>query len=400
VSWFVNDSLWGGVGLVMAGAIAAYLLIRYTVLPAIHAVAKRSPIKWDDLLLDRKVLHRVALTFPVIVARAGIPALPLVSENWAGFTIRFTEALLIVLSLYALNGLLKAVNNYYVTLPVAASRPIKGYLQVLMIVASVFGAVVAVARLADQSVGFFLGGLGAMTAVLLLIFQDTILSLVASVQLTQNDMLRVGDWIEIPDIGVDGDVIDVALHTVKVQNWDKTISTVPTHRLISKTFRNWRGMSEAGGRRIKRSLHIDATSVRFIDEDELNRFSAFEPLSEYMKMKADELASWNAERTVPEGVWGDPRRLTNLGTFRAYVGIYLRRHPGLATDRMTTLVRLLPPTPEGVPLEIYVFTADTEWITYEGIQSDILDHMLAMLPEFGLRLFQKPSGADIRIISS
>ena len=205
MSWFVNDSLWGGVGLVMAGAIAAYLLIRYTVLPAIHAVAKRSPIKWDDLLLDRKVLHRVALTFPVIVARAGIPALPLVSENWAGFTIRFTEALLIVLSLYALNGLLKAVNNYYVTLPVAASRPIKGYLQVLMIVASVFGAVVAVARLADQSVGFFLGGLGAMTAVLLLIFQDTILSLVASVQLTQNDMLRVGDWIEIPDIGVDGE---------------------------------------------------------------------------------------------------------------------------------------------------------------------------------------------------
>lgn len=397
---FLEDSLWGGIGLVIAGAIVAYLIIRHAALPAVRMVVKRSPVTWDDLLLDRRLLHRVALIFPVVVIRAGMPSLPPMPDVWADFTIRLTEALLIVLGLYALNGLFKAINNYYVTLPVSASRPIKGYLQVLMIVASAFGAVVAVARLADQSIGFFLGGLGAMTAVVLLIFQDTILSLVASVQLTQNDMLRVGDWIEIPDIGVDGDVIDIALHTVKVQNWDKTISTVPTHRLISNTFRNWRGMSEAGGRRIKRALHIDATSVRFLDEGELRRFGTFEPLADYMRSKTGELAAWNAERPVPEGTWGDPRRLTNLGTFRAYVATYLHRHPGLATDRMTALVRLLGPTPEGVPLEIYVFTADTDWILYEGIQSDLLDHLLAILPEFGLRLFQAPSGSDVRFLSS
>ncbi len=400
MSSFLEDSLWGGIGLVTAGAIATYLIIRHVALPAIRVVVKRSPVKWDDLLLDRRLLHRIALIFPVVVIRAGMPSLPPMPDVWADFTIRLTEALLIVLSLYALNGLFKAINNYYMTLPVSASRPIKGYLQVLMIVASVFGAVVAVARLADQSIGFFLGGLGAMTAVVLLIFQDTILSLVASVQLTQNDMLRVGDWIEIPDIGVDGDVIDIALHTVKVQNWDKTISTVPTHRLISNTFRNWRGMSEAGGRRIKRSLHIDATSVRFLDDGELQRFRTFEPLVGYMKSKTEELTAWNAERPMPEGSWGDPRRLTNLGTFRAYVATYLHRHPDLATNSMTALVRLLPPTPEGVPLEIYVFTADTDWIVYEGIQSDVLDHLLAMLPEFGLRLFQSPSGSDVRFLSS
>lgn len=396
MNWFFDESLWGGVGFVLAGAIVTYLAVRFVALPAVHALAKRSPVKWDDLLLDRKVLHRVALVFPIIVIRAGIPSLPLVTTNWAGFTARLTEALLIVLGLYALNAVLNAFNNYYVTLPISGSRPIKGYLQVVMIVASIFGIVVAIARLADQSVGFFLGGLGAISAVLLLIFQDTILSLVASIQLTQNDMLRVGDWIEIPEISVDGDVIDIALHTVKVQNWDKTISTVPTHRLISKTFRNWRGMADAGGRRIKQALHIDATSVRFLDDSELQRFGTFDPLDGYMKSKANELASWNAERPLPEGSWGDPRRLTNLGTFRAYVRTYLRQHPGLATERMTTLVRLLPPSPEGVPLEVYVFTADTDWLVYEGIQSDIFDHLLAMLPEFGLRLFQSPSGADIR----
>jgi miniconductance mechanosensitive channel len=399
VSWF-EENLWGSVGLVVAGAIAAYLLVRYLALPIIHSIVKRSPVKWDDILLDNKVLHRFALIFPVIVIRAGIPSLPLVDDGWAESISRITDALLIILGLYALNALLKAVNNYYVTLPVSGSRPIKGYLQVLQIVAFVFGGVAVVARLADQSVGLMLGGLGAMTAVLLLIFQDTILSLVASVQLTQNEMLRVGDWIEIPDIGVDGDVIDVALHTVKVQNWDKTISTVPTHRLISKTFRNWRGMDDAGGRRIKRALHIDATSVRFLDDADLTRFRSFEPLTTYMQRKGEELTVSSAAQVLPDGTWGDPRRLTNLGTFRAYVAAYLKRHPALETERLTMLVRLLSPTPEGVPLEIYTFTAGTDWVMYEGIQSDIFDHLLAMLPQFGLRLFQNPSGADIRSISN
>ena len=399
MSW-IEDNLWGGLGFVLAGAIGAYLLVRYLALPIIHSIVKRSPVKWDDILLDQKMLHRIALIFPVVVIRAGIPSLPTVDQGWADVSSRITDALLILLSLFALNGLLRAVNNYYITLPVSESRPIKGYLQVLQIVAVVFGGVAIVARLADQSVGLMLGGLGAMTAVLLLIFQDTILSLVASVQLTQNEMLRVGDWIEIPDIEVDGDVIDIALHTVKVQNWDKTISTVPTHRLISKTFRNWRGMTNTGGRRIKRALHIDATSVRFLGDTELDRFENFGPLSGYMESKSAELIEWNSGLSMPEGSWGDPRRLTNLGTFRAYVAAYLRNHPSLETDNLTLLVRLLSPSPEGIPLEIYTFTDGTDWVRYEGVQSDIFDHLLAMLPEFGLRLFQNPSGADIRTINA
>ncbi len=398
MSTFLEEHLWGGIGVVFAGAAIAFLLVRYVVFPILHSAAQRSPITWDDLLLDRRVLYRISLIFPLVVLRAGVPSLPPITDSWAAFAARLGDALLITVSLYALNAILSAINAYYMTLPVSDSRPIKGYLQVLMIVAAVFGIVVAVARLADQPIGFFLGGLGAMTAVLLLIFQGTILSLVASIQLTQNDMLRVGDWIEIPDIGVDGDVVDIALHTVKVQNWDKTISTVPTHRLISKTFRNWRGMTDAGGRRIKRALHLDATSVRFMTEDEIDRFRRFAPLADYMRTKQTEIEVWNHDRRPSEGFWTDSRRLTNLGTFRAYVVQYLRSHPNLAADRMTMLVRQLSPTPDGIPLEIYVFTADTEWAVYERIQSDIFDHMLAILPEFGLRIFQNPSGADLRAV--
>jgi len=245
----------------------------------------------------------------------------------------------------------------------------------------------------------FLSGIGAMTAVLLLVFKDTILSLVASIQLTGNDMLHVGDWIEMPSYGADGDVIDIALHTVKVQNWDKTITTVPTYALISNSFKNWRGMSESKSRRIKRSIHIDVSTIRFLADAEIARFGEWAVLGDYMAEKQAELAEWNRQDGRNAEIGADIRRLTNVGTFRAYVERYLRAHPKIHRDR-TLLVRQLAAAETGLPIEIYCFTNDIVWANYEAIQADIFDHLLAIAGEFGLRVFQKPSGADLERVQA
>jgi len=235
-----------------------------------------------------------------------------------------------------------------------------------------------------------------MTAVLLLVFRDTILSFVASLQIASNDMIRVGDWIEMPDLGADGDVIEVALHTVKVQNWDKTITTIPTHRLISESFKNWRGMSASGGRRIKRSVSLDLQSVRFLDEAEIERFEGWSLLRDYITRKREELTEANAGPGIDPSVSADVRRLTNVGTFRAWIWATLRNHPKIHQVGHTLLVRQLPSGPKGVPIEVYCFANDTDWIAYEDIQADLFDRILAMVPEFGLRVFQEPSGADFQ----
>jgi miniconductance mechanosensitive channel len=253
---------------------------------------------------------------------------------------------------------------------------------------------VVVAALLDQSPFLFLSGIGAMTAVLLLVFRDTLLSLVAGIQLTNTDLVRVGDWIEMPKYGADGDVIDIALYTIKVQNWDKTITSIPTHKLIDDSFKNWRGMSESGGRRIKRSIYLDKNTVRFLTEAEVERFKRFRLLKDYIDAKEVELREYNARiGATDEHV--NLRRMTNIGTFRAYIVNYLKNHPNIHHG-MTLLVRQLDPTPNGVPIQIYGFTNETAWGTYEDIQSDIFDHIMAIVPEFGLRLFQNPSGEDLR----
>jgi miniconductance mechanosensitive channel len=246
----------------------------------------------------------------------------------------------------------------------------------------------------DRSPWGIVSGIGALTAVLLLIFRDSILGLVATVQLSGNDMVRVGDWIEMPSYNADGDVIDMSLHTVKVQNWDKTITTIPTHALISDSFRNWRGMQESGGRRIKRSIYIDMNTVRFVDEEMLQKYRKFDYLGEYVDRKLSEIEEYNRNhvRDLSEVVNG--RRLTNLGTFRAYVESYLKRH-SMISDEMTFLVRQLQPSDRGIPIEIYVFSRDIRWANYEQIQADIFDHLLAVIPEFGLRVYQAPSGNDV-----
>ena len=300
----------------------------------------------------------------------------------------------------ALGHLLNALDDIYRQRDPerARNRPIKGYLQLLKIIAVVVAGLLIVAVLIDRSPLILLSGLGAMTAVLMLVFKDTILSLVASVQLSSQDLLRVGDWIEMPQLGADGDVIDIALHTVKVQNWDRTITTIPTWRLINESYRNWRGMSDSGGRRIKRALYLDQTSVRFLSADERDRLRRIALIDDYLDRKRQELEAWNtkllAERKDPVNT----RRVTNLGTFRAYVSAYLAAHPGV-NQGMIQMVRQLQPGPTGIPLEVYCFTATTEWVPYEGIQSDIFDHLLAVMPEFGLRVFQSPTGADFHALA-
>ena len=347
-----------------------------------------------DVLL-RPVVHSVSRVVPAIVVHRGIGGVPHLPPGVVTLVQNVASAFMIVTVAIAIGAALEMANALYARSPGAHRRSIKGYLQVLKIVIYAVATILVIAALIDRSPLLLLSGLGALAAVLMLVFKDTILSLVASVQLNSNDMLRVGDWIEMPQVNADGDVIDIALHTVKVQNWDKTITTIPTWRLINESYRNWRGMQESGGRRIKRFLLIDQTSVRFLAAEERERMRRFLLIDDYLVEKAEEMADWNA-RLVQAG--RDPvnmRRSTNIGAFRAYVQNYLETHPRIRKD-MTLLVRQLQPTEAGLPLEIYAFTATVVWADYEAIQSDVFDHLLAILPEFGLRLFQQPGGADFR----
>lgn len=385
-------------------SVVAYRITVAIARGVMRRAAERTKATWDDRFIQRKVFARLANAVPASVLYFGIgPALELLPADIiaasepravAALVIQRVALAWIVLSAaMALGALLNAANDIYNDVySEAKSRPIKGYLQVVGLVAWIATAVVVISILADRSPIVFLSGLGALTAVLMLVFRDTILSLVASLQIMSNDMIRIGDWVEMPQANTDGDVIDIALHTVKIQNWDKTISTIPTHRFISESFKNWRGMSEAGGRRIKRALHLDVNTVRFLTDEEIAHLSRYELLRDYMAEKQEELTEYAAAKAEAVAADGDDwlpdqRRLTNVGTFRAYVVAYLAAHQGIHDD-MTRLVRQLPPGPKGLPIELYCFTRDTAWATYEGIQADIFDHLLAILPEFGLEVFQ------------
>jgi miniconductance mechanosensitive channel len=397
-AWFEAHPALGPIAALAVLALVAWVaavVVRSWLLALIGGVVSRTRFTWDDALRDHSVFNRLSMIAPAAVVYYGLPLIPGLPDTAVLVAQRVAAASTILFLALTLTALTGAANEIYSRRPDAQSRPIKGYLQVVDIFLFIVAAALIVARLIDRSPIVFLSGIGALTAVILLIFRDTILSLVASVQLAANDMVRIGDWIEVPQFGADGDVIDVALHTVKVQNWDKTITTIPTHRLISDSFKNWRGMSEAGGRRIKRALHIDMNSVAFLDEGDVARLGSWELLRDYIAERTAAIEAFNASRKVPEGVVPHRRRLTNVGTFRAYALAYMRAHPDIHQD-MTLLVRQLAPTPSGLPIEIYVFTSDTAWATYEGIQSDIMDHLLSVLPAFGLRVFQDPAGADLR----
>ena len=304
------------------------------------------------------------------------------------------NAWMILMVTLTLISVLNAADLIYERRPESRRRPITGFVQILQIVVYVFGAVLVIAALLDRSPLILLSGMGALSAVMMFVFKDTLLSLMASLQLSGQDMIRVGDWLEAPQFGADGDVTEVELFTVTVQNWDKTITKIPTSKLVYDSFKNWRGMSESGGRRIKRSLNIDFNSIRFLTDAEVQRFTQFALLKDYIDKKQADLKAYNDALPAPGADDVNLRKLTNIGTFRAYIYNYLKHHPKIHQD-MTLIVRQLQPTTEGLPIEIYCFSNDIEWAAYEDIQSDIFDHTSAIAPEFGLRLYQRPAGADL-----
>jgi miniconductance mechanosensitive channel len=302
---------------------------------------------------------------------------------------------MVIVGLLVFDSFLNSVVDIYRTFEFSQKIPIRGFVQGAKVILLILAGIIILGMITGKSPTIVLGGFGAMMAVIMLIFKDSILGFVAGIQLSANKMIHIGDWIEMPKYGADGDVIDVALTTVKVQNWDKTIATIPTYALISDSFKNWRGMSESGGRRIKRSIYIDMSSVKFCTEKMLDEFKKIKYISEYIERKIEEIKEHNLAAEVDESDLVNGRHLTNIGTFRAYVASYLRNHPKIHQD-MTFLVRHLEPTPNGLPIQIYVFSNDQAWANYEAIQADIFDHILAVIPKFELRIFQNPTGADFQ----
>ena len=374
-------------------ALFANFVVKVILLRILQRIMAHTAYGRDPELRRHDVIERLANIMPALVLAAGIGFVPGLPDFVVSVVKNVSNAFIILTIAMALARVLNIIDTIYHRRPEARLKPIKGYVQVVKIAIYVVAALLMVAVLADRSPLILLSGLGAMAAVLILVFQDTLLSLVAGIQISSTDMVRVGDWIEMPGQNADGDVVEIALHTVKVQNWDKTITTVPIRKLVTDPFKNWRGMQESGGRRIKRSIYIDQTSIHFLSDEDYGRLSAFNPLETYMSRKREELLEWNSKLGEKAHVPANTRRPTNIGTFRVYVENYLRNHPGLRQD-MTLMVRQMPPGSEGLPLEIYCFTNTIAWVQYEGIQADIFDHIYAILPEFGLRVFQLPTGWD------
>jgi len=384
-----------GLGLVVV--LASWLIgviARRILRKMIEKIVIASRTDWDDIALRHGVFDNLLRLVPALAFQL-LVAIPLTGlADATGLVRTGIHIYMLVIAILVIDSVLNAALSIYRRYPVSRRFDIMAIVQVLKIVAYVIIGILIVSLLLNRSPLALLGGMGAMTAVLLLVFKDAILGFVAGIQLTANNMVRRGDWISMPKYGADGTVQEIALTTVKVQNWDKTITTIPTYALISDAFKNWRGMEESGGRRIKRSIAVDMSTVRICDAAMIDRFRRFAYISDYIDGKQQELAAWNAEHGVTDDELINGRRLTNLGTFRAYVEAYLRHHPMIRQD-MTFLVRQLQPTETGLPIEIYVFSKDQRWVQYEGIQSDVFDHIIAVAPEFELRVFQQPTGQDV-----
>ncbi len=381
----------------IAVAITTYAVMRLLLVPVLNRLMERTKTKWDDILASKGVLFWLALLGPALILYFGAGYASEYAEIWR----RIILAGIIVIGGGIIDRVLSAALDIYDLYPFSKKRPIKALIQLLKLGVYIVGAVTVIAVLLGKSPLAIVGSITVMTAVLVLVFKDTLLSLIANIQLVANDLVRRDDWIQVTEFGADGEVIDITLHTVKVRNWDNTIVTIPTYKLVDGSFQNWRGMSESGGRRIKRSLLIDQTSVRFCDDELIERFQRIRRLRPHMEAKQKELESANASLGGDESgqLPLNRRALTNLGIFRAYVVAYLNENPKLHDD-MTVMVRQRPPTPNGLPLEVYVFSKDTKLIDFEGVQADIFDHLLAALPYFDLRLFQYPTGDNLKTLKS
>jgi miniconductance mechanosensitive channel len=381
-------------GLALA-ALFANSVVKRLLLKGLNHLLKHTSFGNDQELRRHGVIPRLANIMPALVIYAGISYAPGIPEQISAIVQNVTNSFIILTVSMAVSGGLAIGDIIYHRRPESDLKPIKGYIQVVKILVYAIAAIFIIATLLDKSPVILLSGLGAMTAVLILVFQDTLLSLVAGMQISSGDMVRVGDWIEMPALNADGDVIEISLYTVKVQNFDKTITTIPVRKMVSDSFRNWRGMQESGGRRIKRSVNLDQNNISFLSDSQIERLKGLRILNSYLKEKTSEIGEWNDALGNDKNHDGNTRRLTNIGTFRAYLKEFLRTHPGIKKD-MTLLVRQLKSGPEGVPIEIYCFSGTTAWGEYEDLQGDIFDHILAIIPEFGLSVFQEISGNDVR----
>ncbi|WP_130802503.1 mechanosensitive ion channel family protein [Acinetobacter ihumii] len=378
-------------------AILANFIAKQIVVRGIRKLISKIKFANQSIFAQHSVIRRIANIVPAIVIMNGITTVPHLSEKIIVLVQMASQAFIFLTIALAISEMLNIFNLVYQRNPNAKNKPIKGYLQLVKLMIFIVCALMVLGTFLKKDVFTLLAGFGAMATVLMLVFQNTILSLVASVQISSYDMVRIGDWIEMPSLNADGDVIDMSLHTVTVQNFDKTYTTIPTNKLITDTFKNWRGMSQAGARRIKRSLFIDQSSVHFMTVEEQEKLKSFLLLDQYLDTKTSELEKFNHQ--LSNQTVYNQRRLTNLGTFRAYIEFYLKQHSGIAQNQ-SLMVRQLQPTSDGLPLEIYAFTNTTVWTAYEAIQSDIFDHLLAIIPEFGLKIFQVPSGSDVKSLSS
>ena len=378
-------------------AILAYIIAKHVVVRGIRHLITKLKFANHDIMSQHSVIRRIANIVPAIVIMNGIVTVPHLSAKMVSFVQMAAQAFIFLTIALAIGELLNIFNLVYQRNPKSRNKPIKGYLQLIKLIIFIVCGLMILGTFLKKDVFTLLAGFGAMAAVLMLVFQNTILSLVASVQISSYDMVRIGDWIEMPSLNADGDVIDMSLHTITVQNFDKTFTTIPTNKLVTDTFKNWRGMSQAGVRRIKRSLYIDQSSVHFMSEAEQSKLKEFLLLDQYLDHKSTELIEFNQKLSNTSPC--NQRRLTNIGTFRAYVELYLNQHPNISKHQ-SLIVRQLQPTEKGLPLEIYAFSNQIAWKDYEAIQSDIFDHLIAILPEFGLKVYQAPSGYDMQIALS
>ncbi len=376
------------VGAVVAAAIVFHAMGHWLIKPQLEKWVKRTKLSWDDALMEHGFFNRMFHLIPAMTLFLAAPIL--LSDTTLALKVVSKVALLYMMysALLTLYAFLNTVEDIYYESPLANRAPITGFIQVIKLIFAILVLLLSVSLLIDRSPLLLLSGLTAIAAVLLLIFRDTILGLVAGIQIAANRMFNNGDWIQIDKFSVDGEIIEIGLTNVKIQNWDKTIATIPTYALTNEAIKNWRGMSESGGRRIKRAIHIDVQSVCLCDEQMLSRFKTVRHIAPYIEKKIDELQRYNKDRDIDETDLLNSRKLTNIGTFRAYLEAYLAQHPDIH-PKMTRMVRQLQPTALGLPLEIYCFSAKQDWVVYEGIQADIFDHIFAMLPLFGLKAYQR-----------
>ena len=381
------------IGALLLAAWIANFVAKKVMLRVIRKIADRSKSTWDNDLVEKKVFDRLSHVAPALIIYSLAPSF--IKENDAVVAVltKLSYAYIALVGAAVVDALLSFAVLRAKKTPALADKPVNSWVQVVKIMVWLFAVIVIIATLLDKSPWALLGGLGALTAVLMLVFKDSIMGLVASIQISALNLVRVGDWVEIPKYGTDGDVIEISLNTIRVQNWDKTISSVPTYALISDGFKNWRGMSESGGRRIKRSVRIDLNSIGFLDDSAFDKLTKVQALAPYLKQRKQEITEWNATQDIDSTNHANGRRLTNVGTFRAYLESWLAANPSINKD-MTFLVRQLASDEFGLPIEIYIFSSEQRWAQYEGIMADIFDHVFAVLPEFNLRPYQRPAGAD------